>query len=84
MDPPAGYDSAHRKDQLILVSGLREGIGISLDLSHGRMFFTDLGGNVYTANLDGSDEKTLLSDMGGSTGIVYVDGAPGDTDEKKN
>jgi len=76
MDPPAGYDSAHRKDQQILVSGLREGIGISLDLAHTRMFFTDLGGSVYTANLDGSDEKTLLSDMGGLTGIVYVDGAP--------
>ena len=76
MDPPAGYDSAHRMDQQILVSGLRGGVGISLDLSHGRMFFTDLGGNVYTANLDGSDEKTLLSEMGGLTGIVYIDGAP--------
>jgi len=81
MDPPAGYDSAHRKDQQILVSGLREGIGISLDLSHGRMFFTDLGGNVYSANLDGSDEKILLSDMGGLTGIVYVDGAPAGSGE---
>jgi len=81
MDPPAGYDSAHRKDQQILVGGLREGIGISLDLSHGRMFFTDLGGNVYSANLDGSDEKTLLSDMGGLTGIVYVDCAPASSGE---
>lgn len=72
MDPPAGYDPAHRKDQQILVSGLRGGIGISLDLKRGRMFFTDLGGNVYSANLDGSDEKTLLSDMGGLTGITYV------------
>jgi DNA-binding beta-propeller fold protein YncE len=76
MDPPVGptgkYDPAHRKDQQVLVSGLRGGIGISLDLAHGRMFFTDLGGNVYSANLDGSDEKTLLSEMGGLTGITYV------------
>jgi Low-density lipoprotein receptor repeat class B len=72
MDPPSGYDPAHRKDQQILVSGLRGGIGISLDLVHGRMFFTDLGGSVYSANLDGSDEKTLLSEMGGLTGITYV------------
>jgi hypothetical protein len=72
MDPPAGYDPAHRQDQQILASGLRGGIGISLDLAHGRMFFTDLGGNVYTANLNGSDEKTLLSEMGGLTGITYV------------
>jgi Low-density lipoprotein receptor repeat class B len=76
MDPPAGYDSAHRTDQQILVSGLRAGIGISLDLNHGRMFFTDLGGSVYSANLDGSGEKTLLSEMGGLTGIAYVDVAP--------
>jgi len=77
MDPPAGFDPAHRRDQQILVSGLREGIGISLDLSGGRMFFTDLGGSVYSAKLDGSDEKTLLSDMGGLTGITYVDGSAG-------
>jgi sugar lactone lactonase YvrE len=72
MDPPAAYDPARRKDQQILVNGLRGGIGISLDLYHGCMFFTDLGGNVYSANLDGSDEKTLLSEMGGLTGITYV------------
>jgi len=76
MDPPVAstgsYDPAHRKDQQILVTGLNGGIGISLDLKRGRMFFTDLGGNVYTAKLDGSDEKTLLSDMGSLTGITYV------------
>lgn len=76
MDPPTGlkggYDPAHRTDQQILVSGLHGGIGISLDLAHGRMYFTDLGGHVYSANLDGSDEKTLLSEMGGLTGIAYA------------
>ncbi len=72
MDPPAGYDPARRTDQQILVSGLRGGIGISLDLNRGRMYFTDLGGDVYSANLDGSDEKTLLSEIGGLTGITYV------------
>ena len=72
MDPPAGYDPAHRTDQQILVSGLHGGIGISLDLQRGRMYFTDLGGSVYSANLDGSDEKTLLRDMGSVTGIAYV------------
>ena len=72
MDPPAGYDPAHRADQRLLVTGLRGGIGISLDLNRGRMYFTDLGGDVYSAKLDGSDEKTLLSDMGSLTGITYV------------
>jgi len=76
MDPPLGsagtFDPAHRNDQHILATGLNGGIGISLDLKRGRMFFTDLGGNVYSANLNGSDEKTLLSDMGSLTGITYV------------
>ncbi|MGH9738069.1 MAG: 3-hydroxyacyl-CoA dehydrogenase [Candidatus Acidiferrales bacterium] len=72
MDPPSEVDPAHRKDQQILVSGLNGGIGISLDLNRGRMYFTDLGGSVYSANLDGSGEKTLLSGMGSLTGITYV------------
>jgi hypothetical protein len=37
-----------------------EGIGLALDPKHGRMFITDFGGNVYSANLDGSSRKTLL------------------------
>ncbi len=41
MDTPAGFDPRRRKDLEILVTGLREGIGISLDLKGGRMFFTD-------------------------------------------
>jgi hypothetical protein len=78
MDPPidqtGGFDPAHRKDQQILVSGLDGGIGISLDLDRGRMYFTDLGGSAYSANLDGSDEKALLTGMGSITGITYVAG----------
>src|SRR6185312_2394502 len=45
----------HKGGQEILVTGLKEGIGISLDLRGGRMYYTDLGGNVYSAKLDGSD-----------------------------
>jgi hypothetical protein len=78
-DPPAGntvnrasMDNA-QGHQTILVSGLHEGIGISLDLRGGRMFFTDLGGNVYRANLDGSDKRTILTGQGALTGIVYVE-----------
>ena len=57
----------------ILVSGLREGIGISLDGKGGRMFFTDLGGTVGSANLDGSNRKVVLNGQGVLTGIVYVE-----------
>jgi hypothetical protein len=73
MDTPAGFDPRRRKDLEILVTGLREGIGISLDLKGGRMFFTDLGGTVYAANLDGSGKKALLTGQGGLTGITFVE-----------
>ena len=79
-DPPRGntvnrapMDSKGRAEPEILVSGLHEGIGIALDLKGGRMFFTDLGGNVYSANLDGSEKKILLTGQGSLTGIAYVE-----------
>jgi hypothetical protein len=77
-DPPAGntvsrapMDSPKGKQE-ILVRGLKEGIGIALDLKGGRMFYTDLGGNVYSAKLDGSDSKVLLSGQGALTGITWI------------
>jgi hypothetical protein len=70
MDPPKS--SANRDDQQILVSGLKEGIGMALDLKDGRMFYTDLGGNVYSAKTDGSDAKVLASGQGALTGITWV------------
>jgi hypothetical protein len=57
----------------ILVSGLHEGIGIALDVRGGRMFFTDLGGNLYAARLDGSEMKLLQSGLGSLTGIAYAE-----------
>jgi hypothetical protein len=50
-----------------------EGIGLALDPKHGRMFITDLGGSVYSANLDGSDPKTLLIAEGNLSGIAYAE-----------
>lgn len=70
MDPPK--TGANRDDQQILVSGLKEGIGMALDLKDGRMFYTDLGGNVYSAKTDGSDSKVLASGQGALTGITWV------------
>jgi hypothetical protein len=73
MDPPVGFAPKNRGDLQILVTGLQEGIGISLDLKGGRMFFTDLGGTVYAANLDGSGKKALLIRQGSLTGIAFVE-----------
>jgi hypothetical protein len=50
-----------------------EGIGLSLDLKGGRMYFSDLGGSVYSAKLDGSEKKALTFAEGNLTGVAYVD-----------
>jgi DNA-binding beta-propeller fold protein YncE len=69
MDPTPG----NRKDPEIVFSNLMEGIGLALDLKGGRMFFTDFAGTVYSANLDGSNQKTLLFAEGNLTGIAYAE-----------
>ncbi|HBB94983.1 MAG TPA: hypothetical protein DC054_06300 [Blastocatellia bacterium] len=61
------------KGQQILVNDLMEGIGLSLDLKNGRMFFADLGGSVYSSKLDGSEKKALVFAGGNLTGVAYAD-----------
>jgi sugar lactone lactonase YvrE len=69
---PMDSDPKDRSPQ-ILLTGLHEGIGLSLDVVGDRMFFTDWeGGTVYRARLDGSEEVKLLSGQGNLTGITYV------------
>jgi hypothetical protein len=50
-----------------------EGIGIALDRNGRQMFITDFAGSVYSANLDGSNQKTLLFGQGNLTGIAYAE-----------
>jgi hypothetical protein len=69
MDAPPGK----RKDPEIVFNHLMEGIGLALDLKGGRMFITDFGGSVYSADLDGSNKKTLLFYRGNLTGIAYAE-----------
>jgi DNA-binding beta-propeller fold protein YncE len=81
-DPPRGntvnrapMDAApeSRKEPEIIFSHLMEGIGLALDLKSGRMFLTDFAGSIYSANLDGSNKKTLLFAQGNLTGIAYAE-----------
>jgi DNA-binding beta-propeller fold protein YncE len=81
-DPPRGNTVSRapleaprggRPPPEIVFSNLMEGIGLALDPKHGRMFITDFGGTVYSANLDGSGQKTLLFAEGNLTGIAYVE-----------
>ena len=73
MDPKPG----NRKEPEILFTHLMEGIGLALDLKGDRMFITDFGGSVYCANLDGSNQKTLLVFEGNLTGIAYIESPAG-------
>jgi DNA-binding beta-propeller fold protein YncE len=70
MDPAQGNG---KKEPEIVFDHLMEGIGIALDLKGGRMFLTDLSGSLYSANLDGSNKKTLIGAEGNLTGIVYAE-----------
>jgi len=69
MDVAPGQSTAPE----IVVHDLMEGIGLFLDLKGRRMFFADFGGSVYSANLDGSNKKTLLFAQGNLSGIAYAE-----------
>jgi hypothetical protein len=81
-DPPRGNtvnrapmdsDATGRAAPEIVLTHLMEGIGIALDLKGDRMFITDFGGNVLTAELDGSDERAVLVAQGNLTGVAYAE-----------
>lgn len=69
MDPTPGVKTGPE----IIFTHLMEGIGLALDLTGERMFITDLGGSVYSANLDGSGKKDLFFAEGNLTGIAYAE-----------
>jgi DNA-binding beta-propeller fold protein YncE len=78
-DPPRGntvnrvrIDDTNAAPQ-ILVMHLMEGIGIALDVPGNRMFVTDFAGSVYSADLDGSNERNFLYAQGNLTGIAYAE-----------
>jgi DNA-binding beta-propeller fold protein YncE len=78
-DAPAGntvncaaVDEADAAPQ-ILVRSLMEGIGIALNMPGNRMFFSDFGGSIYVADLDGRNARTLLGAQGNLTGIAYAE-----------
>lgn len=60
-------------ERKILVRKLHEGIGLALDTKNSRMFFGDLGGAVYSSNLDGTNKNTILDIDGEVTGVAFVE-----------
>jgi hypothetical protein len=57
----------------IVLTHLMEGIGIALDVPGNRMFVTDFAGSVYSADLDGKNERNFLYAQGNLTGIAYAE-----------
>jgi hypothetical protein len=57
----------------IMFDHLMEGIGLALDPEGDRMFVTDFGGSLYSANLDGSNRQTLQFALGNLTGVAYAE-----------
>jgi hypothetical protein len=57
----------------IVVRHLMEGIGIALDVPGNRMFVTDFAGSIYSADLDGKNERNFLYAQGNLTGIAYAE-----------
>ena len=57
----------------IVIKHLMEGIGIALDVPGNRMFVTDFAGSLYSADLDGKNERDLLFAQGNLTGIAYAE-----------
>jgi hypothetical protein len=77
-DPPRG-NTVNRApidtnaEPEILITHLMEGIGIALDVPGNRMFVTDFAGSVYSADLDGKNERNFLYAQGNLTGIAYAE-----------
>ena len=79
-DPPRGntvnrapIDATPIPAPQIVLTHLMEGIGLALDVRGGRMFVTDFAGSVYSARLDGSEEKNFLFAQGNLTGVAYAE-----------
>ena len=76
-DPPRGNTVNRapidkKAEPEILITHLMEGIGIALDVPGNRMFVTDFAGSVYSADLDGRNERNFLYAQGNLTGIAYA------------
>src|SRR5258708_843594 len=77
VDPPRG-NTVNRAsidvkpdEPEIVLTHLMEGIGIALDVPGERMFVTDFAGSIYSAKLDGTEERNFLYAQGNLTGIGY-------------
>ena len=68
---PAGFTAATRTDRQILVKNVPVAIGVALDLARGKVYYTSgMNGALGRANLDGTDDESLIPMAGNLTGIA--------------
>jgi hypothetical protein len=77
-DPPHGNNVSRTPidgciHQDIVLGRLMEGIGIALDVRGDRMFVTDLGGSIYCAHLNGTEQRPIAMAQGNLSGIAYAE-----------
>lgn len=72
LEIPAGQTAANRTDAETLVDGLVETIGLSLDVENDKMYFTELGGSVSEAALDGTGLMRRILSSGSATGVAIA------------
>ncbi len=77
-DPPQGNNVSRTPIdgciyQDIVLGRLMEGIGIALDVRGDRMFVTDLGGSIYCAHLNGTEQRPIAMAQGNLSGIAYAE-----------
>jgi hypothetical protein len=71
LEIPAGQTAMNRSDAETLVTGATEAIGLSLDVANNKMYFSELGGQVSEAALDGSGDRGIVS-SGSATGVAIA------------
>jgi hypothetical protein len=68
---PAGFTAATRTDRQILVPNVAVAIGVALDLARGKVYYTSgSNGPLGRANLDGTQNESLIPMAGNLTGIA--------------
>ncbi|UAK26280.1 hypothetical protein [Sphingomonas nostoxanthinifaciens] len=78
--PPAGntlnrvaFDAGRPLEPEIILSGLKEGIGLAIDQVGKRVFVSDLGGIVRVVSLESPDDGSVIYEGHGPlTGIAYL------------
>jgi sugar lactone lactonase YvrE len=58
----------------LLASDLGEAIGIAIAPRQGRLYISTLQGDIHALNLDGSERRTIVHNVGRLTGICYHGG----------